>query len=312
MLAWQQNLQQQAAALRGRLLLDEPMARYTSWAVGGVADAVYRPADTDDLGQFMALLPSDIAIHWVGLGSNLLVRDAGVRGVVILLKAAMQELELKGDVVTAGAGVTCARLARQVANWGYADSAFFAGIPGTLGGALAMNAGAHGGETWAQVVEVQVMDRSGSTEWLAPSEWQVGYRSVESVSQRECWFVAARLQFAKGSAEAGIQAIRELQAHRAATQPIDQRSCGSVFRNPVGDHSARLIEVSGLKGLRMGGAQVSEKHANFIVNADNAKAADIERLINHVRSTVAEQHGVSLHPEVRIIGEAESGSELAS
>lgn len=312
MMAWQQNLQQQAPQLRGRLLLNEPMTRYTSWAVGGVADVVYRPADVDDLSQFMKLLPEDVAVHWVGLGSNLLVRDAGVRGVVVLLKGAMQALEINDGIVTAGAGVTCARLARQVAEWGYGESAFFAGIPGTLGGSLAMNAGAHGGETWQQVSEVQVMYRNGDTAWLTPEQWTVGYRSVEPVSNTPSWFIAARLRFAVGDSAEGIKAIRELQAHRAATQPIDQRSCGSVFRNPQGDHSARLIEVSGLKGLRMGGAQVSEKHANFIVNADKASAADIEALINHVRTTVADKHGVLLHPEVRIIGEQLSSAEVPS
>lgn len=298
------------SALRGRLLFNEPMARYTSWAVGGPADVVYRPADIDDLARFMAMLPADLSVHWVGLGSNLLVRDAGVRGVVILLKATMQNLQHLGNgVVEAGAGVTCTKLARQVADWGYADSAFFAGIPGTLGGALAMNAGAHGGETWQQVSAVQLMSRSGELRWSTQDEWDIAYRHAQLTSANdhggdESWFVAARLQFAEGDAEASMAAIRDLQAHRASTQPLDQRSCGSVFRNPEGDHSARLIESCGLKGLRQGGAEVSRKHANFIVNADKASAADIENLILHVQATVASECAVNLHPEVRIIGEA--------
>lgn len=306
-------LQHQGAQLQGRLLFDEPMVRYTSWAVGGSADVVYRPTDVEDLGRFMALLPADTAVHWVGLGSNLLVRDAGVRGAVVLLKATMQNMQHLGDgLVEVGAGVTCTRLARQVANWGYADSAFFAGIPGTLGGALAMNAGAHGGETWKQVAAVQIMKRDGSTEWSEPSEWNIAYRSVQHKGQpegrpepqQECWFVGARLMFEQGDAEASMEAIRELQAHRAATQPLDQRSCGSVFRNPEGDHAARLIQECGLKGLRVGGAEVSRKHANFIVNAANASAADIESLLTHVQETVQAEFQVTLHPEVRIIGEA--------
>jgi UDP-N-acetylmuramate dehydrogenase len=293
-------------ALHGRLLLNEPMARYTSWAVGGPADVLYRPSDVEDLARFMALLPLETQVHWVGLGSNLLVRDAGVRGVVVLLKATMQEFKhLEDGVVEAGAGVTCTKLARQVADWGYADSAFFAGIPGTLGGALAMNAGAHGGETWQQVEAVQLMSRQGELRWSSPDEWDIGYRHAQlKSSAQDCWFVAARLRFAKGDAEASMAAIRDLQAHRAATQPLDQRSCGSVFRNPESDYSARLIESCGLKGQRRGGAEVSSKHANFIVNADKASAADIEALILEVRETVAQQCGVELHPEVRIIGEA--------
>lgn len=298
--------QQLGSTLQGRLCFDESMARYTSWAVGGPADVLYRPQDIEDLGRFVSVLPEGVDVHWVGLGSNLLVRDAGVRGVVVLLKATMQTMNHLGNgIVEAGAGVTCTKLARQVADWGYADSAFFAGIPGTLGGALAMNAGAHGGETWQQVEAVQLMSRDGSVAWSTPDEWDIGYRHAQKLaSNDDYWFVGARLKFAEGDAEASMAAIRELQAHRAATQPLDQRSCGSVFRNPTGDHSARLIESCGLKGLRRGGAEVSRKHANFIVNADSASAADIEALINHVKDTVASECGVDLHPEVRIIGEA--------
>lgn len=302
----QTHIQQQAGdKLQGRLSFDAPMSAYTSWAVGGPADVLYRPSDVEDLTQFMALLPSSVPVYWVGLGSNLLVRDAGVRGVVVLLKATMQGLRHMGDgLVEAGAGVTCTRLARQVADWGYADSAFFAGIPGTLGGALAMNAGAHGGETWQQVERVQLMRRDGSTFWSGTQDWDIAYRHARHQSDEELWFVGACLKFSSGDAEANMAAIRALQAHRASTQPLDQRSCGSVFRNPEGDYSARLIESCGLKGLRQGGAEVSQKHANFIVNADNASAADIEYLVNHVRKTVASETSVELIPEVRIIGEA--------
>lgn len=292
--------------LQGKLLFSESMARYTSWAVGGPADVLYRPSDLEDLGRFMALLPPELDIHWVGLGSNLLVRDAGVRGVVVLMKATMQTITHLGNgLVEAGAGLGCTKLARQVADWGYADSAFFAGIPGTLGGALAMNAGAHGGETWQQVDAVQLMTRAGETLWSTPDEWDIGYRHAKRVAANDdVWFVGARLKFAAGDAEASMAAIRKLQAHRAATQPLDQRSCGSVFRNPEGDYSARLIESCGLKGFRVGGAEVSQKHANFIVNAEQASAADIESLVNHVKATVVEQCQVDLIPEVRIIGEA--------
>lgn len=292
--------------LGGRLAFDEPMQRYTSWAVGGPADVLYRPQSLEDLSRFMAVMPESVPVHWVGLGSNLLVRDAGVRGVVVLTKATLQGLEhLGGGQVEAGAGVTCTKLARQVADWGYADSAFFAGIPGTLGGALAMNAGAHGGETWQQVEAVQLLDRRGQLSWSLRENWDISYRHAQPKdAATEAWFVAARLRFAEGDAEASMAAIRQLQAHRAATQPLDQRSCGSVFRNPEGDYSARLIESCGLKGKRIGGAEVSTKHANFIVNAAQATAADIEALICHVQGAVKTQTGVLLQPEVRVIGEA--------
>jgi UDP-N-acetylmuramate dehydrogenase len=201
----------------------------------------------------------------------------------------------------AEAGVTCARIARMAARNGHPGCEFFAGIPGTLGGALAMNAGAWGGETWRVVRRVETVDRGGVEHVRSRADFQIGYRSVDR--PREEWFVAAEIAMSAES-DSGVDArIHALLAQRQATQPIGVPSCGSVFRNPPGDYAARLIEASGLKGVRSGGCRVSEKHANFIINDAGAGAADIEHLIDRVRSTVRRDHGVDLVTEVHIVGD---------
>ncbi len=288
-------------AVRGDLRHDEPMARHTSWRVGGPADAWFKPADVDDLGAFLAAVPTDVPVHWVGLGSNLLVRDGGVRGVVVATHGVLGRLEQVGkDAVYAEAGVACAKLARSCARWGLGAGEFFAGIPGTLGGALAMNAGAFGGETWQHVKAVRTMNRAGRQYLRQADEYTVGYRHVDGPGDE--WFLSADLVFPPGE-PAAHEAIRDLLVRRKASQPIGLPSCGSVFRNPEGDHAARLIEAAGLKGRCIGGACVSEKHANFIINTGAASARDIERLVAEVADTVAQVHGVVLQPEVRVIGE---------
>lgn len=290
------------AALEGRVRRDEPMSRHTTWHVGGPADAWFVPTDVADLCAFLRALPPEVPITWVGLGSNLLVRDGGIRGVVISLHGALNALErLDATSLRAEAGVPCARIARQCARWELGPAEFFAGIPGTLGGALAMNAGAWGGETWRHVVEVETVDRAGTLRRRGAGEYRVGYRSVVPPAPAE-WFVAATLRF--GPHAGGAEAIRRLLERRLAAQPIGAWSCGSVFTNPPGDHAARLIESAGLKGFRVGDAEVSSKHANFIVNLGHARAADIEAVIRHVQETVERVHGVRLATEVRILGEA--------
>ena len=291
--------------LRGELRYDEPMSKHTSWRVGGPAQLWYRPADVEDLGLFIAALPPEMPIHWVGLGSNLLVRDGGLDGAVIATHAVLDRLAHQRDgIVYAEAGVSCAKVARRCARWGLGPAEFFAGIPGTIGGALAMNAGAFGGETWERGMCVDVIGRDGEVRRRDRDEYEVGYRSV--VAPAEEWFVGAQFKFDVG-APAGRDAIQELLARRKATQPIGQSSCGSVFRNPPDDHAARLIEAAGLKGKRIGGAQVSEKHANFIINEGDACAADLEQLILHVQAVVRDRHGLELHPEVRVIGRSADG-----
>lgn len=287
--------------VRGRLLDAEPMAKHTTWRVGGPADVYFEPADLDDLTAFLATANATQAIVWLGLGSNLLVRDGGIRGVVIATKKGLGHID-KGSSgqVRAEAGVPCAKLARKCAAWALGPAAFFAGIPGTVGGALAMNAGAFGGETWDHVTAVETVDRDGQIKRRERKEFEIGYRSVGRPAEE--WFVAAEFDFA-GSDDAGADGIRRMLARRNESQPIGVASCGSVFRNPPDDHAARLIEACGLKGHRVGGAIVSEKHANFIVNTGDATAADVESLIEFVQGKVVEQQGVELHREVRIIGE---------
>jgi UDP-N-acetylmuramate dehydrogenase len=278
------------------------MSRHTSWHVGGPAEVFFNPRDRMDLAAFLRSLPADVPVHWIGLGSNVLVRDGGLPGVVIATYGALERLErVSQTTIFAEAGVACARIAKQCIRWGLGPAEFLAGIPGTLGGALAMNAGAFGGEIWQHVVEVQTIDRRGAEHLRAASEFQVGYRSVHAPVQDE-GFLAARLHFDKKPA-ANDEDVRALLARRKASQPIGAWSCGSVFTNPPGDHAARLIEAAGLKGFRIGDAAVSQKHANFIVNYGAATAADVEQLIEHVRATVERVHGVRLTPEVRILGE---------
>jgi UDP-N-acetylmuramate dehydrogenase len=289
------------APFHSRVRLHEPMSAHTSWRVGGPADVFFTPRDVDDLAAFLRALPLDTPLTWVGFGSNLLVRDGGIRGVVIGTQGAFTRLERHSQTrVYCEAGVPCVRLARQCARWQLGDADFFSGIPGTLGGALAMNAGAFGNETWKQVIGVETIDRRGERHQRRADEYRVGYREVEPPVPDE-WFIAAQLELRpRTEAEAG--AMRELMARRRQTQPLGERSCGSVFKNPAGDHAARLIEAAGLKDYRVGDAVVSEKHANFIVNEGHASARDIEAVIRHVQDTVQRVHGVQLVPEVRIVG----------
>lgn len=280
---------------------DEPMSKHTSWHVGGPAEVYFNPKNRDELASFLRQLRADVPVYWVGLGSNLLVRDGGLDGVVISTHGTLDRLERQSETtVYAEAGVACARIARQCIKWGLGPAEFFAGIPGTMGGALAMNAGAFGGETWNHVLEVETIDRHGRQYTRKASEYEATYRHVESPVADE-WFLASQLTFEHKPGQNEEQ-VRELLAKRKASQPIGEWSGGSTFTNPPQDHAARLIEASGLKGFRIGDASVSEKHANFIINHGNAKAADIEALIAHVQETVASRHGVRLNPEVRIVG----------
>lgn len=288
---------------RGELREHEPMAAHLSWRAGGPARYWYKPADLDDLQQTMPQLPPPHLI--VGLGSNLLVRDGGWPGSVIVLYDSLKQLDFAVDgTVLVGSGLHCATLASRAARAGFGGATFFGGIPGTLGGALAMNAGAWGGETWAVVRRVGLLDPAGALHWLGRDEFQVGYREVVSPLPHAV-FVAAELELQPGCDAAQEQAeLKQMLAERRAKQPVGQPSCGSVFRNPPGQFAAALIEAAGLKGERRGGAQVSTKHANFIVNREAASAADIEDLLLYVQQRVQEHAGVELIPEVRIVGEA--------
>ncbi|MEY2341941.1 UDP-N-acetylmuramate dehydrogenase [Acidithiobacillus sp. IBUN Pt1247-S3] len=285
----------------GRLRLGESLARHSSWRVGGPAENFYLPATADDLAGFLR----DFArgpITWLGLGSNVLLRDGGLRGTVICLAHGLEQMELAADgEIIAEAGVSAVKLAHFAAKNGLAGAEFLAGIPGTLGGCLAMNAGAHGGETWPLLEWVELLHPNGERERRAASAFQVGYRSVRG--QGDACFVRAGLRLPTGEPEALRAQLRAWQNQRAATQPLSWPSCGSVFRNPSGDHAARLIEAAGLKGRRVGDAEVSTQHANFILNRGQARSREIEALVMEVQETVRKQFNVVLQPEMRVLGE---------
>ncbi len=292
-------------SLRGELKHDEPMSRHVSWRAGGTARQFYKPADLADLQAFLPTLPPQEEILFVGLGSNLLVRDGGFAGTVVLTTPMLSGLALDANdaqVLIAGAGAASPHVAKFAARHHLAGAEWLAGVPGTVGGALAMNAGCYGTETWEQVVHCTTIDRSGELHVRSKGDYDIGYRHVAARVAREEWFVSAHFRFLPGDAEVAQARIKELLAKRMASQPLDKPNAGSTFRNPLGDHAARLIESCGLKGFSIGGAQVSMKHANFIVNTGLASAADIEALIAHMQKTVRDRTGVELAREVKIVG----------
>lgn len=297
-----------AGGLRGVLRHNEPMSKHTSWRAGGNVERVYIPADLNDLASFMRSLPEAEAVYVVGLGSNLLVRDGGMRGTVVLLHGALNQIRIepgKEELLYAEAGVASPKVARFAARHDLQGAEFLAGIPGTVGGALAMNAGCYGAETWEIVAKVLTLGRDGETHERLPADYDISYRHVSqkklSAANQE-WFVAAWFKLPKAEGTESLAKIKTLLQKRIDSQPLNQPNAGSVFRNPPGDHAARLIEACGLKGTAIGGAMVSPKHANFIVNTGKATAKDIEMLIEKVRDTVQQKQGVQLMPEVRIVG----------
>ncbi|MGH8556813.1 MAG: UDP-N-acetylmuramate dehydrogenase [Methylococcales bacterium] len=286
----------------GDLLFDQPLATYCSWRVGGKADRLFRPRDKEGLVAFLQELPATEPVFWLGMGSNLLIRDKGIRGTVINTRGRLNFMKMEdSNTVYAETGVLCPHLARFCSEQALSGAEFFAGIPGTLGGALAMNAGAFGGETWILVDKVLTVSRDGVRRIRDRNFFDVGYRHVSSPSGE--FFLAAKLKLKSGDGIESHKTIKALLARRTATQPLNLPSCGSVFRNPPNDYAARLIEASGLKGYTIGGASVSEKHANFIVNKNRARAEDIEALIEFMRAEVERKQGIRLIPEVRIVGE---------
>jgi len=307
----------QTTPLRGRLERNVDMSRYVSWRAGGAAEQMYTPADLDDLCAFLPTVPESESISFIGLGSNLLIRDKGVRGTLIYLHGVINHIRIENNpeaaqpdtkrpmfgVLYAEAGVASPKVARFAARHELIGAEFLAGIPGTVGGALAMNAGCYGHETWGHVSQVLTVNRKGKLHRRSPREYRVSYRHVESEVARNEWFVAAWFLLQRGDGKASRDEITRLLERRVASQPLQLPNAGSVFRNPPGDYAARLIESCGLKGMQIGGAQVSEKHANFIVNRGGATATDIENVIDTVERTVAEKTGIHLQREVRIIGE---------
>ncbi|MBN1378464.1 MAG: UDP-N-acetylmuramate dehydrogenase [Gammaproteobacteria bacterium] len=297
----------QKSGLRGSLKQQESLARYTSWRVGGIAEKFYQPADREDFIEFLSTLPEDEPLFVMGMGSNILVRDGGMKGTVINLRNCLNRLELaqddqQGALIYAEAGVNSSQLARFAVKQGLCGSEFLVGIPGSIGGALAMNAGCYGSETWQYVERVEMVNAKGQSTLRQPEEFDVSYRTVKFPARE--WFVAGWFRFTRNQGKADRERVRELLNQRSETQPIGSYSCGSVFRNPAGNYAAKLIEACGLKGYRIGGARVSDKHANFILNDANATATDIEQLIEYVQAKVEENTGVLLQREVKIVGES--------
>jgi UDP-N-acetylmuramate dehydrogenase len=294
--------------LRGRLLEGEPMAKHVSWRAGGRAARAYVPADLADLQAFLRTLPDGEPVCFVGLGSNLLVRDGGFRGTVVLMHNTRGTIRLDDELVFAEAGVASPKVARFAATHGREGAEFLAGVPGTIGGALAMNAGCYGAQTWEFVERADTVDRHGAVHARTAREFETGYRHValrRGTLGADEWFTGAWFRFPKGDGARARERIKALLDKRIATQPLNLPNAGSVFRNPPDDHAARLVEACGLKGHAIGGARISEKHANFIVNpSGKASATDIEALIEHARAAVMKRCGVALVPEVRIIGDA--------
>ncbi len=303
--------------LTGRLLINEPMSRYTTWRIGGEAECCYQPESIEDLQNIFKMLASSVAVYWIGLGSNLLIRDGGLNGLVINSNGVLNQMDMNCYsqdnknycIVQAEAGLPCAIFSRKAAHKGLNGAEFLSGIPGTIGGALAMNAGAFGGETWRQVIGVDTINRKGEISHRTPDQFEIAYRHValkNSLKNKaaEQWFIRGRFCYeqAPEALEKSKQEIKSLLQKRAETQPTRQANAGSVFKNPQGDFAARLIEDCGLKGKAIGAARISEKHANFIINTGNATATDIENLIHLVQEQVNSKHNIQLETEVHIIG----------
>lgn len=291
-----------APELRGRLLANQPLAPVTWFRVGGPAQLLFTPADEADLAYLLARLPAEIAVTVIGLGSNLIVRDGGIPGLVIRLagKAFGEIVVEPGDRLRAGAATPDVKLARAAADAALDGLAFYRGIPGCIGGALRMNAGAHGGETTDALVEARGVSRKG--EIVTLSHAQMGFSYRNSTARADIVFTSALFQGRPGDREAILAEMDRVTAAREAAQPIKERTGGSTFKNPEGGKAWQLVDAAGCRGLRVGGAQVSEMHCNFLINTGGATAADIEALGEEVRRRVKEQSGVELHWEIKRIG----------
>ncbi len=297
------NLRARMPTLRGRLLSNQSLAEFTWFRVGGVAQALFVPEDEADLAFFLAALPSEIRVTVVGLGSNLIVRDGGVPGVVIRLGRGFGEVKIEADSrVRAGAAVPDVKVSRVAQEAAIAGLAFFRGIPGAIGGALRMNGGAYGRETKDAVIEVRGVDRHGRVRVFANGDMHYSYRHC-GLSE-EIIFTEALFQGMPGNAEAIAVEMDKITEARETTQPIKSRTGGSTFKNPPGHKAWQLIDTAGCRGLRVGNAQVSEMHCNFLINLGGATAADIEDLGETVRTRVKENSGVELEWEIRRIGVA--------
>jgi UDP-N-acetylmuramate dehydrogenase len=290
--------------LRGRLTANQQLSELTWFRVGGPAQILFTPSDEDDLAYFLAHLPTELPVVVVGVGSNLIVRDGGLPGVVIRLSPrGFGEMSAESAVVTVGAAALDKRVAETAAAAGLAGLEFFFGIPGTIGGALRMNAGANGAETKDVLIEASGVGRDGQKHAFSNAEMKFVYRN--SGVDPSIIFTSARFQGKPASAEAIRARMNEVQAHREAAQPIREKTGGSTFKNPPGNSAWKLIDAAGCRGLRVGGAQVSEMHCNFLINTGDATAGDIETLGETVRTRVKENSGIELHWEIKRIGSSD-------
>jgi UDP-N-acetylmuramate dehydrogenase len=287
--------------LRGEWRYHEPLAAHTTWRVGGLATRLYRPADIADLRAVLAYLDPQEPICYLGLGSNVLVSEQGFQGTVIQLQRFKQIRIHRDTLVRVAAGVSCAKMVRFAIQHELVGLEWLIGIPGTIGGALAMNAGAWGSSTWEFVTKVWTINRAGHLQVRYPQEFTIGYRSVHGLDQE--WFLGAEFALLKGNRVHAQERCRELLAQRASRQPIGLATAGSVFRNHVTHSAGYLIEAAGLKGFSYGAVQISEQHANFIINRGQAKATEIAQLITIVQQQVLKHSGVMLQPEICFIGD---------
>ena len=287
--------------LRGRLKANAPLADITWFRVGGPAEMLFQPADEADLAYFLQAAPADLPVTVIGLGSNLLVRDGGIRGAVIRLGRGFSNIAIEeGSRIRVGAAVPDVKLARAAADAGIAGLAFYRGIPGAVGGALRMNGGAHGVETKDVLVECRAVDRNGKHHLLSNADMGFAYRHCGAPA--DLIFTEALFQGAPGD-RAAIQAeMEEIAEYREGAQPIKSRTGGSTFKNPPGHKAWQLIDAAGCRGLKVGGAAVSEKHCNFLINAGGASAEDLESLGETVRDRVKQTSGVELEWEIRRLG----------
>ncbi|WP_400163197.1 UDP-N-acetylmuramate dehydrogenase [Brevibacillus sp. TJ4] len=286
-----------------KVWIDEPLANHTTWRIGGPADLLIQPKDKSSLQKALQILHRH-QIPWsvIGRGSNLLVRDRGIRGAVLKVAEGLSHCEFRGEEVCVGAGYSMIRLAMETGKRGLTGMEFAGGIPGTVGGAVYMNAGAHGSDLSRILIDAEILFEDGETKVLTNEEMSFSYRT-SLLQKKKGIVVEARFQLRAGDRQEITATLAANKERRRLTQPLQLPCAGSVFRNPPGDHAGRLIEAAGLKGYQIGGAQVSELHANFIVNRGGATATDVLTLIDHIRSTILEKYGIEMHPEVLVVGE---------
>ncbi|WP_374721957.1 UDP-N-acetylmuramate dehydrogenase [Peribacillus tepidiphilus] len=287
----------------GKVLEQEPLANHTTIKIGGPADLFVEPSSIENLEKTMKIIKK-YNLKWraIGRGSNLLVSDKGIEGVVIKLGAGIDHLEIDDDVIKVGGGYSLVSLATQISRKGLSGMEFAGGIPGSVGGAVYMNAGAHGSDISKILVKAHILFEDGTFEWLSNEEMEFSYRTSVLQKKRPGIVIQAVFKLEKGNREEIVAKIQENKNYRKETQPYNYPCAGSIFRNPLPQYAGRLIQEAGLKGHRIGGAKISEMHGNFIVNAGNATSEDVLALIQHVKDVILEKYGVKMETEVEIIG----------